>query len=126
MWNSVTPEIFEIQVPNNDDYYHIDITVAVDTLLYRYREVPLKLTLKSPAGEQRFFNATVPLQQEGRWRGEQQGRYRVASARIRSYFSFNHAGTHTLEVGQLTSQYNLEGIHSLAVTVTKAKVEYDF
>ena len=32
-WNRFTPEVFNIDVDNVEDYYNIDLTIAVDTLL---------------------------------------------------------------------------------------------
>lgn len=124
VWNRFTPEAFTVNIGNAENYYNIDVTVAVDTLHYRYREVPLAITLTSPDGEQRRFTTAVQLQDKGRWRGEMQDGYRVATARVRSYFSFNRKGEHRMEVGQLTSQYDLEGIHGIHVCIEKAKIDY--
>lgn len=124
VWNRFTPEAFTVEVSDADAYYNINITAAVDTLHYRYQEVPLMVILESPNGERRQFSTLVLLQDKGRWRGEMQEGYRVASARVRSYFSFNHQGTYRMEIGQQTSQYDLEGIHSIAVNIEKAKIDY--
>ena len=124
VWNRFTPEEFEVKVDNIDDYYNIDFTVAVDTALFRYDAVPFMVILSSPGGEERQFYGNVALQEKGRPRGEMQGGYRVATGRIRSYFSFNSQGTHRMAISQATSQYDLEGIHSLTVSVTRAKLDY--
>ena len=124
MWNRFTPEAFTVGIDNAENFYHLDITVAVDTLRYRYKEVPLAITLASPAGEQRRFTTTVQLKENGRWRGEMKDGYRTATARVRSYFSFNRDGKHQMEVGQQTSQYDLEGIHSIRVHIEKAEIDY--
>ena len=81
--------------------------------------------LEAPGGEERQFYGTVLFKDNDRWRGQIKDGYRTASGRIRSYFSFNNKGTHHLRVSQATSQYDLEGIHSLRLTVTKAPVDYD-
>ena len=125
LWNRFTPETFDITVNNIENYYNIDLTAAVDTTVFRYGELPVMLLLKAPGGEERQFYGTVLLKDKGRWRGEMQDGYRVASGRIRSYFSFNAKGFHHLEVNQATSQYDLEGIHAITLSVTKAKVDYD-
>lgn len=125
VWNRFSPERFEFNIQNIDDYYHIDVTVAVDTTIYRYHEFPCAITLVTPGGEERSFRTSIALNDKGRWRGEMQDGYRVASGRIRSYFSFNAKGFHHLEVNQATSQYDLEGIHAITLSVTKAKVDYD-
>lgn len=124
IWNRFTPEVFSFDVPDAEDFYHIDITFVIDTALYRYTEVPLTLNLESPAGEKRFIPTTVPLKEHGRWRGEMRDGYRVVTGRTRSYFSFNHTGTHHLAVGQRTSQYDLEGVRGMTVNITKAKIDY--
>ena len=125
IWNRFTPEQFEVSIDNENNYYNIDFTVAVDTARYRYDAVPVMVILTSPAGEERQFYGNVALTEKGRPRGEIQQGYRVATGRIRSYFSFNRPGTHRMAVSQATSQYDLEGIHSLTVSVTRAKIDYD-
>ena len=125
IWNRFTPESFEFQVNNTNDYYNIDLTVAIDTAIYRYRQFPVYLELKSPDGESRRFNGQVDFMERGSWRGEEQGPYRVITGRMRSYMSFNSKGHHTLEVGQTTSQYDLEGIHSIKANIYKVKLDYD-
>ncbi|MBQ8703040.1 MAG: hypothetical protein IJ524_01535 [Bacteroidales bacterium] len=132
-WNRFTPEHFDIAVGNIENYYNIDLTAAIDTSRFRYSELPVMLILKSPGGEERQFYGAIVFKGKSedaghpvRWRGEMVDGYRVATGRIRSYFSFNHKGVHTLDVSQATSQYDLEGVHSIALTVSKAKVDYDF
>lgn len=124
VWNRFTPEVFEIEVGNIDNYYDIDFTASVDTAVYRYDVLPVMVILNSPTGEQRQFYGTIPLKERGHWRGKADGSYRQATGRIRNYFSFNSKGTHRMEVSQRTSQYDLEGVQSLAVTITKAKLDY--
>lgn len=124
IWNRFTMEEFSFHVPNIDNYYHIDITVSVDTLHYRYNTVPLAVNIVSPDGEKRRILTSVALKEKERWRGEMQDGYRYAQGRVRSYFSFNSKGQYRMEVGQQTSQYNLEGIHSVAVRIEKAKLDY--
>lgn len=124
IWNRFTMEEFSFNVPNIDNYYHIDITVAVDTLHYRYNTVPLAVNIVSPDGEKRRILTSVALKEKERWRGEMQDGYRYAQGRVRSYFSFNSKGQYRMEVGQQTSQYDLEGIHSVAVRIEKAKLDY--
>ncbi|MBR4738883.1 MAG: hypothetical protein IK058_02660 [Bacteroidales bacterium] len=125
VWNRFTAETFDIHVNNVENYYNIDVTVAVDTTVYRYEQVPMMFILKGAGGEERQFYGTVLLKEKGRWRGETQDGLRMVNGRIRSYFSFNRKGDFRLEVSQSTSQYDLEGIHSLTVVITKAKVDYD-
>lgn len=125
VWNRFTPEQFEVDINNVENYYNIDFTVAIDTALFRYDAVPVMVLLTSPAGEERQFYGNIALTEKGRPRGEMKEGYRMATGRIRSYFSFNRTGTHRMAVSQATSQYDLEGIHSLAVSVTRAKIDYD-
>ena len=130
VWNRFTPEVFEVNVDNIEDYYNIDVTAVIDTAVYRYLTVPLLFNLYSPNGEQRSFYAEVPFTENGRWRGEMlpvgnNNTLRTANRRIRAFFSFNSKGTHRMEINQTTSQYDLEGIHSIRVTVSKAPLDYD-
>ncbi len=130
VWNRFTPEVFEVSIDHIDDYYNIDVTAVIDTAVYRYLTVPMLFNLYSPAGDQRSFYAEVPFTENGRWRGEmltgdKKSPLRTASRRIRAFFSVNSTGTHRMEIGQTTSQYDLEGIHSIHVTISKAQLDYD-
>lgn len=128
VWNRFTPEVYEVNVGNIEDYYNIDVTAVIDTAVYRYKTVPLLFNIYSPNGEQRSFYAEVPFTENGRWRGEMlpgTKSMRTADRRIRSFFSFNSTGKHRMEIVQTTSQYDLEGIHSIRVTISKAPLDYD-
>ena len=125
IWNRFTPERFDFTLQNIDDYYHIDVTVAVDTSIYRYTEFPCAITLVAPGGESRRFRTDIALKEKDRWRGEMKDGYRVVTSRVRSYFSFNSKGEQHIELLQNTSQYNLEGIHSIGLNIYKGKIDYD-
>ena len=123
MWNRFKPEAFEAQVSNTDNYYNIDLTVSVDTALFRYNSLPLTVNIYSPNGEHRMFYSEVPLKENGRWKGEMDD-YRTVSTHVRTFFSFNGKGRHRIEIGQATSQYDLEGIHSIELDIYKVKLDY--
>ena len=124
VWNRFTPDAFDMQVGNVEDYYNIDVTATVDTTIYRYKTLPLLFNIDAPNGEHRTFYAELPFTENGRPRGTVESHYRTADRRIRAYFSFNSTGRHHIEVKQTTSQYDLEGIHSITISVTKAKLDY--
>ena len=124
VWNRFSPERFEFNIQNIEDYYHIDVTVAIDTTVYRYHEFPCAITLVTPGGEERSFRTSIALNDKGRWRGEMQDDYRVVTGRVRSYFSFNSKGVQHMDILQNTSQYNLEGIHSIGLNIYKGKIDY--
>ena len=124
VWNRFTPEVFEVSVNNTDDYYNIDVTVAADTTVFRYSLLPITVNIYSPSGERRMFYASVPLKENGRWKGVIVGDRRQVTSRIRTLFSFNAKGDHRIEIGQATSQYNLEGIGSLRLTIENTKIDY--
>ena len=46
------------------------------------------------------------------------------TSRIRTLFSFNAKGEYRVEIGQATSQYDLEGVSSLRLTVENTKIDY--
>ena len=125
IWNRFTPEVFEVNLSNVDDYFNIDIAVSIDTARFRYQSLPLTVNLYSPAGEHRFFYAEMPLKENGRWKGEMKDGYRVVERRVRPFFSFNGTGVHRIEIGQATSQYDLEGAHSVRLYIENTKVDYD-
>ena len=123
-WNRFTPEVFETQVNNVEAYYNIDLTVSIDTTVFRYTSLPLTVNIYSPNGEHRMFYSEVPLKENGRWKGETDDGRRKASTHIRTFFSFNGKGEHRIEIGQATSQYDLEGIHSIELEIYKIKLDY--
>lgn len=124
VWNRFTPEVFEVEVTNTEDYYNIDFTATVDTVLFRYSTLPLTVNLYSPNGERRTFYTAVLLKENGRWKGEAKGGMREVTTQVRTFFSFNSKGTHRLEIAQATSQYDLEGIDSFRLTIENTKVDY--
>lgn len=129
VWQRFSPENFEINVANPDDYYSIDFEMVVDSLLMRNDQLPLTVNLYSPDGERRMFYAYINLKEHGRWKGEVlKGRskegLRVMRQNIRPFFTFNTKGTYRMEVGQATSQYDLEGIHSFRLDIERTEIDY--
>lgn len=124
IWNCFTPEVFEAAVSNTGNYYNLDLTVSVDTAVFRYESLPLTVNIYSPNGEHRMFYSEVPLKENGRWKGEAERGLRTVGTHMRTFFSFNGKGTHRIEIGQATSQYDLEGIHSIKLDVYKVKLDY--
>ncbi len=124
-WNRFTPETFELDIKNADLYFNIDFTVSFDTAAYRYDRLPLVIDIRSADGSHRHMEPKVMLKENGRWKGEQQGALRVVKTRAYNCFSFNQPGHYTYSVKQGTSQYDLEGIHSLHITITPAKLDFD-
>lgn len=124
VWNRFTPEVFNVNVNNIENFYDIDVTISVDTTIFRYDDMPLTVNLFSPNSERRMFYANVPLKLNGRWRGEVVDGYRTVTQHVRTYFSFNCKGEHKMEIGQATSQYDLEGIHSMSLNIYKVELDY--
>lgn len=123
-WNRFSPEVFEATVNNIQDYYNIDLTVSVDTALFRYNSLPLTVNIYSPNGEHRMFYSEVTLKENGRWKGEADDSLRTVGTHVRTFFSFNGKGSHRIEIGQATSQYDLEGVHSIEMDIYKVKLDY--
>lgn len=124
VWNRFTPEKFEAGISNTDAYYNIDLTVKIDTAVFRYSSLPLTVNIYSPNGEHRMFYAEVAFRENDRWKGEVQDGQRSVTTHIRTFFSFNSKGDHRIEIGQATSQYDLEGIHSIELDIYKVKLDY--
>ena len=125
VWNRFTPEHFEAAVPDNEAFYNFDLSTSVDTALFRYESLPLTVKIYGAQGEHRMFYAEIPLKKEGRWRGEMVEGYRVVVHRVKAMFSFNAAGDYRIDIGQATSQYDLEGVHSIGLHIVRAKMDYD-
>lgn len=123
-WNRFKPEVFETTVSNTEAYYNIDLTVSVDTEAFRYTSLPLTVNIYNPEGEHRMFYSEITLKENDRWKGEFDDGLRTVSTHIRTFFSFNTKGKHRIEIGQATSQYDLEGIHSIEMDIYKVKLDY--
>lgn len=124
VWNRFTPEAFEVVPAHKGDYFNIDVSTSVDTTLYRYSSLPLTVKIYGPSGEHRMFYAEIPLKENGRWQGEVKEGYREVRHRIRTYFCFNAEGQHRIDIGQATSQYDLEGVHSIGLHIDRTKLDY--
>ena len=125
VWNSQTPEIFEIDITDSNAYYSIEFTVAVDTTVYRYESFPFYVNIYTPDGAHRHLSPEFPIKQYGRWKGEMRNGYRVISKRLYDFFPFSKTGKQRFEVKQATSQFNLEGIHSFAINIQKADLDFE-
>ena len=124
VWNRFSPEVFEASISNTEAYYNIDLTASIDTAVFRYTSLPLTVNLYSPTGERRMFYSEVTFKENGRWKGETVDGMRTVTTHIRTFFSFNGKGEHRIEIGQATSQYDLEGIHSIDLDIYKVKLDY--
>lgn len=124
-WSRFSPETFDVAIGNADKYYHIDYTVTFDTGLYRYDKLPLVVDIHGEDGTHRHMGPTITLRENGRWKGEMEGPYRTVKARVYNFFTFNQPGTYSYQVKQGTSQYDLEGIHAIRITMEEARLEYE-
>lgn len=128
VWQRFTPESFDVTVDNPDDYYRIDFEVVVDSALMRNDDFPMTVNLYSPDGERRMFYTYITLKENGRWKGESKKEsnpkgMRVLRQTIRPYFNFNSKGTYRIEIGQATSQYELEGVESMRLIIEKNEID---
>ena len=129
VWQRFSPESFDIKVDNADDYYRIDFEVVVDSALMRNPQLPLTVNFYSPDGERRMFYAYINLTENGRWKGQMlKGRpkegIRVIRQTIKPFFTFNSAGTYRMDIGQATSQYDLDGVYSLRLDIERTEIDY--
>ena len=125
VWNSQTPEVFEINITDSNAFYSIEFTVAIDTAVYRYETVPFYADIYTPDGAHRHLTPEFPIKQYGRWKGEMRDGYRVITKQLYEYFPFSKSGKQRIEVKQATSQYDLEGIHAFAINIKKADLDFE-
>lgn len=119
------PEEFIVNVPSEEDYYNIEMTICLDTNIFKGKEFPLVVNMISSEGEQRMFDAHIPLFnfKEGGRIGTFEKTFQTSSNLVRKYLSFNRKGDFKLQIKQGTSKYELHGIKSIGVKVEKADME---
>ncbi len=125
IWNSQSPEVFEIDITDSNAYYTFVFTVAIDTAVYRYETFPFYTDIYTPDGTHRHLTPEFPVKQYGRWKGEMRDGYRIISKKLYEYFPFSKGGKQRIEVRQATSQFNLEGIHSFTIDIQKAELDFE-
>jgi len=125
VWNSQTPEIFEIDIKDSNAFYTITYTVAIDTAVYRYQTIPFYTDIYTPDNAHRHLTPEFPIKQYGRWKGEMEDGYRVVTKQLYEYFPFSKTGIQRIEVRQATSQFDLEGIHSFKISIKKADLDFE-
>ena len=124
-WNRFQNETFEVSANNVDDFYDFYITVTIDTAQYIYRTLPLNINLYSPNGERRMFQGTVTLRTpDGRLKGTTEGTLLTTTKKVRDCYCFNVKGSHRIEIGQATNYYDIHGVKSIRMNITKTKLEY--
>lgn len=125
VWNSQQPEVFTIDITAPDDYYSFDLSVDIDTAVYRYQNVPFYIDIYTPDGAHRHLTPEMRIKQYDRWKGEMRDGYRHITQRIYEYFPFSKAGKQRIEVRQATSQFDLEGIHAIDISIQKADLDIE-
>lgn len=124
-WMRFEPTEFDIDVRSAEDCYEIEAVLVLDTSRFREAALPIVLKVVSPAGETRTLFSTIMLKgTDGRClaQGSQAGGC-LFRQRVREYFYFNNKGAHRISVGQRTSRYEISGIHSIGITISKAQLE---
>ena len=125
-WLRFQPEHFEVTPHNTDDCYNFILTVTVDTSRYHETGLPIMMEIDNSNHENRTLFSTLLLRNHnGNWMGtfDEQGLLTISQT-VRQYFFFNTSSTHSINVGQCTSKYEIHGIQSLNFKIEKAKLEY--
>ena len=123
-WQSFEPQRFEFDIKDADDYYDIYFTAVIDTARYRENELPLAVQLNGASGERRTFRYDMVVRDRNGWIGEYKEGLLYSKRCIRRCFSFNGTGRFSLELKQITSRYELQGIHAIEVYIERAKLDY--
>ena len=125
-WLRFTPEHFDIQATSTDDCYNFNVTLVIDTAHYRETALPIMLEMESPEHEKRTLFSTILFRNhEGSWLGTfDDNDLLTVTQTVRQFYFFNTKGTHSLNLSQRTHRYEIHGIKSLNLCITKAKLEY--
>ena len=125
-WLRFTPEHYSVEVANTEDCYNFTVNLTVDTSRYHQPAIPIMLEVESPSHEKRTMFATMVLRNaEGNWVGHwnDDGTLSITHP-VRQYYFFNTTGSHSINLSQRTSKYEIHGIKSLSFKIEKAKLEY--
>lgn len=124
-WLRFQPEHFDVTPASTDDCYNFLVTVAIDTARYRENGLPVMMELESPDHERRTLFSTILLRNnDGNWMGEfgDDGLLTVTKM-VRQYYFFSSAETHSLNLSQRTSKYEIHGIRSINLHIERAKLD---
>lgn len=124
-WMRFQPEHFDVTPASTDDCYNFLVTVTLDTARYRENGLPVMMELESPDHERRTLFSTILLRNDrGSWMGEfgDDGLLTVTKM-VRQYYFFSSTATHSLNLGQRTSKYEIHGIRSLNLHIERAKLD---
>ena len=126
VWNNFEPRVFEFDWQKPDRCVDLSLTVTFDTARFHDNMLPLGVTMKSPDGELRHFTTAIILRdRDGVLHGKTDPDGRIVCTEvIRPHIFFNSKGTHSIEVSQNTSKYDLPGVCSVGIRIDKANLEY--
>lgn len=124
-WQRFKPEHFDVNVTRPDDCYNFLLTITFDTSRYHQNSLPIILEIESPDHEKRTLFSTLLLRNNnGNWLGSfSETGDLVISQTIRQFYFFNTTGTHSVNLSQRTSKYEIYGIRNLNLTIEKVEVE---
>ena len=123
-WQSFEPQVFDFNIRNAEDCYDIYVTAVIDTALYHEKMLPLAVNLTGASGESRVFRYDMVVRDKNSWIGEYRDGLLYSKRCIRQYFFFNGTGQFSLTFKQITSRYELSGIHALMLRIERSKLEY--
>lgn len=125
-WLRFEPESFSVEAPNTDDCFNFIVTLQIDTAAFHEAGLPLMIEVNSPVGDTRTLFSTLLLRNhENHWMGDinSQGILEVSQV-VRQFYFFNSVGTHSINISQRTSKYEIHGINSIKFKVEKTKIVY--
>ena len=126
VWNSFEPQKFEFEWKKPDMCVDLSLTAAFDTSMYREKEFPVIVKMKSPEGESRQFRTQICIVDKGgmmHGKANEEGLI-VCHQTIRPHMFFNSKGKHSIELTQGTSKYDLVGVKKIGIEIEKSNLEY--
>ena len=119
-WLRFNPEVYRFDVNNTNDSHCIALTLRYDTNVFNASELPLVVDFFIDSNEMHNFFPTLRLRDaKGSLRGTAIGNYCTVTDTIDSRRIYNNKGSYTYRIKQGTSKYELYGISSLTLTVTR-------
>ena len=119
-WDRFDQKLFEI--PIEDTTLSYDITMKVsNTAQFQYDELPVYVILRTPSGEERMREITVPVRNNGKMIGVPTGNLFETSKILWRNISIAEIGNCKISIENMIPKIQTEGIDGIGIVVTESE-----